>query len=522
MVLAASGLDGDGDALTYAWSQVAGPTVMLDNSSTANGSFTPAASVVYRFSVVASDGYNASPPAFINVSIANRIPVALVESPELFRFKGETVYLNGSGSDPDGDTLTYQWAQVTGNTIFSEPKDERAVSFIATKAERFRFSLTVNDSEAISPPFFVNLTVWSRPPVASLSANMTNTTAGNIVMFDASGSADSDGNITAYSFDFGDGNRTGWQTAPKVEHAYTGPGNYSTIVSVRDDDGNETTSAALAINVRPPNRQPRITSVPPVNATVGLEYSYTVTASNEDGDTITFSLSASIAGMSINVSTGRFTWTPTASQKGKQTVTVKVSDGHGGEAEQTFNVTVSEEAIRPEIALTSPWPGATAGKKLTVKGTAMRGTAPLMRVEVRLDNGTWQTATGTVNWNFKFDTTKLKDGRHIIEARADDGTLYSDAVAVDFVVDNRAKPVDGGTVISLWILLAAIIIAVAGIAAGAYALRKRGGVTPPSQPAVWVKKGKKENRGGSVRGRPARERVTPGTRQRRGGSNRQL
>jgi len=74
----------------------------------------------------------------------------------------------------------------------------------------------------------------------------------------------------------------------------------------------------------PTNQTPIITSTPITTATVGAAYSYNVTATDPDGNTLTFSLTINPIGMTINSTTGLINWTPATS--GNYNVTVEVSD----------------------------------------------------------------------------------------------------------------------------------------------------------------------------------------------------
>lgn len=74
----------------------------------------------------------------------------------------------------------------------------------------------------------------------------------------------------------------------------------------------------------PTNQTPIITSTPITTATVGAAYTYNLTATDPDGNTLTFSLTISPTGMTINSSSGLINWTPTAA--GDYNVMVKVSD----------------------------------------------------------------------------------------------------------------------------------------------------------------------------------------------------
>lgn len=77
------------------------------------------------------------------------------------------------------------------------------------------------------------------------TAAFTQTAAGRTVTGDASGSNDSDGSITEYVWDFGDGTSA---TGSPVSHAYTTPGTYLTTLAVKDNRGGEAfTSAATTV-----------------------------------------------------------------------------------------------------------------------------------------------------------------------------------------------------------------------------------------------------------------------------------
>lgn len=76
-----------------------------------------------------------------------------------------------------------------------------------------------------------------------------------------------------------------------------------------------TITVAEAINVNP-----QITSNPKLEANNNYLYVYDVEAVDADGDTLTFSLTTSPAGMTINPSTGLINWTPSDLQTGVHSV----------------------------------------------------------------------------------------------------------------------------------------------------------------------------------------------------------
>lgn len=89
------------------------------------------------------------------------------------------------------------------------------------------------------------------------------------------------------------------------------------------------------------NRSPVFTSLPIETAIVGSPYIYTVAATDPDGDSLTYSLVASPATMTIDAATGEIRWTPSAAEttaQSDQSVVVRVTDGKGGEAQQQFSI----------------------------------------------------------------------------------------------------------------------------------------------------------------------------------------
>ncbi len=89
------------------------------------------------------------------------------------------------------------------------------------------------------------------------------------------------------------------------------------------------------------NQSPTITSTPITLATVDELYTYDVDVTDPDGDTLTYSLTTSPAGMTINSTNGVISWTPTFDQIGDNDVTVEVSDGLLSD-NQSFVIEVSE------------------------------------------------------------------------------------------------------------------------------------------------------------------------------------
>jgi len=147
--------------------------------------------------------------------------------------------------------------------------------------------LSGNSAES-SEYSFTTLGTPNQPPIASFTYYPENPLLGEQITFDASSSYDSDGNITNYEWDFGDGNVTN-TTHEILNHSYSEAGNYEVTLTVTDDDGvtNSTTkeitvypSTAIFDTGAPSNPYPSIsgthngTITPNQTITVSMLYTY--------------------------------------------------------------------------------------------------------------------------------------------------------------------------------------------------------------------------------------------------------
>jgi streptogramin lyase len=118
------------------------------------------------------------------------------------------------------------------------------------------------------------------------------------------------------------------------------------VVALRVDDGRGGSAEqhyTISAIVAPPNRPPVFTSQPVVTANVDAAYRYQATASDPDGETLTFSVVSGPQGLAIDPASGLVTWAPTADQVGaNNNVTLQVSDGQLT-ATQTYVVCVDQQ-----------------------------------------------------------------------------------------------------------------------------------------------------------------------------------
>lgn len=155
--------DVDGDPLTY--SVVASPTHGVLSGTAPNLTYTPATNYngADSFTFRSNDGKVDSNIATVSITVTpvNNAPVANAGTNQIV-VSGSVVTLNGSGSsDPDRDSLTYQWVQTAGTAVTLSSATTVTPTFTApmvSTVTTLTFQLTVNDG-SLSSNALVTITV---------------------------------------------------------------------------------------------------------------------------------------------------------------------------------------------------------------------------------------------------------------------------------------------------------------------------------------------------------------------------
>jgi hypothetical protein len=127
-------------------------------------------------------------------------------------------------------------------------------------------------------------------------------------------------------------------------------GNYSVIFTVTDDGTPaQSDSEEVTVTVGDVNRPPVLNPIGAKTVEEGLLIEFTVTASDPDGDSLTYSASNVPTGASFNAGTQTFSWIPDFGAAGNYSVIFTVTD-NGTPAQsdsETVNIDVSTETQAP-------------------------------------------------------------------------------------------------------------------------------------------------------------------------------
>jgi len=346
--------DADGDALSFS---IAGkPAWAGFNSGTGQLIGTPATGDegVYGGIVISvSDGEDsASLPAFaITVTERPNQPPVISGAPATEVIVGSAYSFRPAASDADGDSLTFSvtsmpaWASFDTSTgqLSGTPADGEEGVYPG-------ISISVSDGRdtASLPTFAVTVNEVPNSPPTISGTPSTTATVGDGYSF-TPGASDADGDSLTFSiasmpawasFDTGTGRLSGTPGAGD-EGAYPG-------IRISVSDGRDSTSLpAFTISVEGlPNQPPTIGGIPAAEVTIGSAYSFTPTASDPDGDALSFTVTGLPAWASFDAGTGRLSGTPAAGDEGTYSgIVIAVSDGSASVSLDTFSVAVVAQTL---------------------------------------------------------------------------------------------------------------------------------------------------------------------------------
>ncbi len=143
-------------------------------------------------------------------------------------------------------------------------------------------------------------------------------------------------------------------------------GTHSVTITVSDGTA-APVAQSFQIVVADVNDAPVFTSTAPTTATQGVLYTYTATANDPDGNTLTFAAPTLPAWLTLSGAT--LSGTPAQANVGTHSVTITVSDGTAAPVAQSFQIVVAD-ANDPPVFTSTPPTAATQGVLYTYTATA--------------------------------------------------------------------------------------------------------------------------------------------------------
>ena len=364
-------------------------------------------------------------PAQAQVSVLNRLPVASISVDPTSARSGESMdFSSAKSSDPDGEVVAVAWDLGDGNTS-SEPSLAHAYA----RPGEYVVRLTVTDDDGGTARAERRVTVINRPPVAAFAVDTPEVWRGRPATFNASASADPDGTVSSYEWDFGDGSRNEVSRSPWMVHTFARAGTFTVRLVVLDDLSE---AGASTMSVAVGNRAPVANiSAHPVEALTGVGIDLDASASlDPDGAIVRYVFTAGLEGGGdpSELYAGEaptLLWTPL--DDGQWVVTVSVEDDDGAFASVSTTVVVVDRP--PVLGLED--------ETSMLQGTVLRAPATVYLVTAvsdpdgRIVNVTWYLDGVAVAQGTATSLIVTAAGPHTVQVVAvdDDGSTAEATVS---------------------------------------------------------------------------------------------
>ena len=441
--------DPNGKPITYAWTQVSGPQVAVENSTISKTSFMGIKAGTYRFMLSCSDGRATSTDS-VDIIINNVAP-SINAGSDMTVDSGSAVTLHSSGSDPNGDTLSYSWSLIEGPSIALPAMTTQDIAVTPQNAGLYKFSVVCSDGTGNSQPDEVLLTVnaVNHAPTAEAGDNV-DVQSGTLVTLDGSKSTDPDNDNLTYAWAQISGVQVILLNSSSAKPSFNASSTGTYVFELKVADAKvSSTPDTVTVRVLKQNTAPIADAGDDQNTKVGTMVTLNAGASYDpDADAITYTWSQ-ISGASVEMAGANAahpTFTPTVS--GVLEFKVTVSDGQA-QAEDTIKVTVDSVpvvVVPPDIV--NHVPVAEAGSPQTITLTQ---TLSLLKVSLDgsgssdLDGNAlsyiWSQISGpsvslTGSNTAKPSFTPGIAGTYIFELKVYDGKDTSPADTVTVTVQN--------------------------------------------------------------------------------------
>jgi hypothetical protein len=296
-------------------------------------------------------------------------------------------------SDPDNDPLTYSATGLPSGLSINATTGiiSGTVGFNASATNNV--IVTVNDGHGgtVSTAAFAwTITLVNRlPTVTAMSATTLEDTAKTVLL----SGTDPDGDTLTFSIVTQPAHGTLTGTPPNVTYAPALNYNGADSFTYKANDGTaDSNVATVSINVTAVNDAPVLTSIGNKSGSTNVPLTFTVAATDPDGDSLTYTTSALPSGATFNATTRTFSWTPSSTQAGSYSLTFTATDNGSPSlfASETITITIANVINAAPVTGPITWNAAVDSGIKT--NTAVIASASFT------DTNTTDRHTATINW----------------------------------------------------------------------------------------------------------------------------
>ncbi len=367
---------------------------------------------------------------------ASSVPAAQNSAPVLAAIGGKTVAegvllsFTLTATDSDGDNVSFTVSGAPSGASLSGATFSWTPSF--SQSGTYNLTFTADDGQGNTDSETITITVNDLNQAPQLGAIGGKTVAEGFLLSFALTATDSDGDNMSFTVSGAPSGSSLSGATFNWAPSFSQSGTYNLTFTADDGQGN-TDSENITITVQDVNRSPQLGAIGDKTVVEGVLLSFTLTATDSDGDNVSFTVSGAPSGATLSGAT--FNWTPSLSQSGTYDVTFTADDGQGDTDSETITITVNDLNQPPELsAIGDQTVGEAETLSFVLSGTDPDGEEVSFSAE---DLPTRASLTGaTFDWTPGFD----QSGAYSVTFTATDERDGADSETITITVEDRTPP----------------------------------------------------------------------------------
>ena len=239
---ASSSIDPDGEIVSYKWTFPEGPE---ETGPKTEYTFTKPGQYPIILEIEDNDGKKGTTSV---VAVVNEQgltpPVAKIDtdpSPAQGLAPLIITFDASKSNDPDGDIISYSWdfGDKSKEVLTTAP----TISHKFEKVGIWPVTLTITDNDGLTETADIKIAVTNSTPTAVIIPSKVSGIAPVVINFDAS---DSSGDITNYSWNFGDGKK---DSGMNIKHTFENAGTFKVVLTITDAQ-RQVSTADVSISIK--------------------------------------------------------------------------------------------------------------------------------------------------------------------------------------------------------------------------------------------------------------------------------
>ncbi|MCL1038530.1 Ig-like domain-containing protein [Shewanella submarina] len=398
-------------------------------------------SFTFKISNNTADTYSGT--VLLNIDSVNDQPVANAQSVTVTEDISSGVTL--TGTDIEGSSLSYSIVSSPASGVLSGTPPNLTYTANADFNGADSFTFKVNDGALDSTAATVSLTVNAvndLPTAIRQSVTVTEDITKAITL----NGTDVDGDSLTYSLVSSPSNGVLTGTIPNLSYTPNADYNGADSFTFKVNDGTgDSGTAIVSITVNAVNDAP-VADAQSVAVTEDVARVITLTSSDSDGDTLTYSIVSSPADGTLSGTLPNITYTPDADFNGADSFTFKVNDGTEDSAAATVTLTIAAVNDLPTANAQSVTVTEDIAKAITLSGADVDGDNLTYSLVSSPSNG---VLTGTIP-NFSYTPNADYNGADSFSFKVNDGSGDSNTAMISInVVEKNDAPVANSQTLEL-------------------------------------------------------------------------